>query len=506
MNIVKLQQQLQNVPDNALIGYVQNPSGQVPSYLALTELNRRKSMREEYQQQAAPEKSVAEGMVEGVAGLPVNDQMFTAPETGIMAPVATAAAGGEVQGHAQEVQHFAQNYADGGEVRGYASGDLIKGLKPLTGPRDYSFKLPSLPSVPTTEQLQAYLADPQSYLADPKKYAEVAEKVGAPTKPVLPYAPNADPKAVAEKEATLLANRFKPEPQQNPAAPGAGGVGIGALQYKPMADNSAAYDQFQRPEQSAAEKMAEMQALIGEDAGKAGRAARLAKMEERTAKDEETAPWMALAKAGFGIAAGKSPFAISNIGEGAQAGLADLAASRERINNAKDKQFEIADRMAQAERAEKVAAAKYGVESSEAIKARNEQNKLAKLGYQNQRELSNYNREFEVQKGNADIALQKAKMAQDAAQHAQTIAMYDKRITASSGAAQAKLVGEKRKAYLDAQTILGPDITRMLKDKYSGNADDPNFQREKQMMINGYVSNALSLTMDDMDARDSGSL
>lgn len=485
MNIVKLQQQLQNVPDNALIGYVQNPTGQVPSYLALTELNRRKSMRDDYQQQAAPEKSVAEGMVEGVAGLPISEEMFTAPETGIAATEQPEA------------------FADGGEVRGYAGGDLIKGLKPLTGPRDYSFNLPSFP---TTEQLQAYLANPQAYLADPKKYAEVAEKVGAPTKPVLPYAPNMDPKAVAEKEAALLQDRFKPTPDQKPPAPGAGGVGIGALQYKPMADNSAAYDQFQRPEQSAAEKMAEMQALVGEDAGKAGRAARLAKMEERTAKDEETAPWMALAKAGFGIAAGKSPFAISNIGEGAQAGLADLAASRERINNAKDKQFEIADRMAQAERAEKVAAAKYGVESSEAIKARNEQNKLAKLGYQNQRELSNYNREFEVQKGNADIALQKAKMAQDAAQHAQTIAMYDKRITASTGAAQAKLVGEKRKAYLDAQTTLAPEIASILKKKYNGNSDDPMFQRERQMLINGYVSNALSLTMDDMDARDSGSL
>ena len=42
MNIIKLQDELRSVPDNALVGYVQNPTSNVPSYLALTELNRRK--------------------------------------------------------------------------------------------------------------------------------------------------------------------------------------------------------------------------------------------------------------------------------------------------------------------------------------------------------------------------------------------------------------------------------------------------------------------------------
>lgn len=118
MNIVKLQRQLQNVPDNALIGYVQNPDGQVPSYLALSELNRRKQMRADYQQQATPEKSVAEAMVEesqpGVASLPINDQMFTAPETGIMAPAAQQMP----QQMAQAPQQMpVQSMAQGGEVK-----------------------------------------------------------------------------------------------------------------------------------------------------------------------------------------------------------------------------------------------------------------------------------------------------------------------------------------------------------------------------------------------------
>ena len=62
MNIVKLQNELKNVPDQALIGYVQNPNGQVPTYLALAELQRRKDMREKYQQQQAPATTVADDL------------------------------------------------------------------------------------------------------------------------------------------------------------------------------------------------------------------------------------------------------------------------------------------------------------------------------------------------------------------------------------------------------------------------------------------------------------
>ena len=67
MNIVKLQNELKNVPDQALIGYVQNPTGQVPSYLALSELQRRKEMREKYQQ--AQQYAAGLGKDVGLAGL-----------------------------------------------------------------------------------------------------------------------------------------------------------------------------------------------------------------------------------------------------------------------------------------------------------------------------------------------------------------------------------------------------------------------------------------------------
>jgi hypothetical protein len=89
MNIIKLQDMLRGVPDDALIGYVQNPQGEVPSYLALSELQRRKDTRAKYQAEQAPESSVAEDLgqqaqppapqampepqAQGVAALPVGD-------------------------------------------------------------------------------------------------------------------------------------------------------------------------------------------------------------------------------------------------------------------------------------------------------------------------------------------------------------------------------------------------------------------------------------------------
>jgi hypothetical protein len=83
MNIAKIQSQLKLVPDSALAGYVQNPDGQVPSYLALSEISRRTLLRKSAaQKEAAPTESVAEqtvaGVSDGIAGIPLQDpSMFS---------------------------------------------------------------------------------------------------------------------------------------------------------------------------------------------------------------------------------------------------------------------------------------------------------------------------------------------------------------------------------------------------------------------------------------------
>lgn len=411
MNIVKLQSQLQKVPDQALIGYVQNPDGQVPSYLALAELTRRKELRKSAGPQGEmPTQTVADQEVAsvepGVAGLPVRDDMYNEQ---------AMAAGGIVA------------FEDGGEVPGFAAGDLIRGIKPLTGPRDYRFSLPSFPSFPSTEELNAYLADPQAYLANPQQYKAVAEQAAAAQAAPKtqapyagPYASNVDPNVVAQKQAELLKNRFAPVPAAPPPPSASGqprGTGPAGLQYVPGADLSAEYDTMLRPEVSAQEAMNKYQGLLGTDVARERMKERLAGMEAKAAKDEERAPWMALAEAGLGMAAGRSQFALQNIAEGGKQGIKSYVDARDRLVKAEERRFDMANKVAQAERAEQVAAATYGLQSEEANKARNEANRMAKLGYKAEREST-------IAKGNFDAK----KFNLEYRQREKEIGLIDKRI------------------------------------------------------------------------------
>ena len=50
-----MQDRLKGLPDQALVNYVEQPMGEVPIYLALGELQRRKEMRERFQAIPSPE-------------------------------------------------------------------------------------------------------------------------------------------------------------------------------------------------------------------------------------------------------------------------------------------------------------------------------------------------------------------------------------------------------------------------------------------------------------------
>jgi len=138
MNIIKIQDMLRSVDDNALIGYVQNPQGQVPSYLALSELQRRKDTRAKYQQEQAPESSVAEdlgqeatqnqGGLAMLAGQPPQDmaeQGIAGLDTGDMYDEENFAGGGIVA------------FAPGGPVypnyEGPATSAIGRGFDYITG-------------------------------------------------------------------------------------------------------------------------------------------------------------------------------------------------------------------------------------------------------------------------------------------------------------------------------------------------------------------------------------
>ena len=67
MNIIQIQDRLKGLPEDALVNYVEQPMGEVPIYLALGELQRRKEMKERFQ------ASQVGGL--GIAGLGLYNQL-----------------------------------------------------------------------------------------------------------------------------------------------------------------------------------------------------------------------------------------------------------------------------------------------------------------------------------------------------------------------------------------------------------------------------------------------
>jgi len=420
MNIIKLQDQLKGLPDQTLTGYVQNPTGEVPTYLALSELQRRKTMREKYQQQQTPQTTVAEDlaapppMEQGIAAMvpqqsPVEEQGVASLPTGDMYNEQNFATGGIVA------------FADGGATS--KLGDFFRGLGNPAA-LDIDKQIGMLQAEKNKIQMDIFSAyTPEQRAAQQQKLFEIesqlsdlsAKRSGSTPVPAAIPAPTAQtggPRVSPEQgmppsfTGIDQPSQFQPSPnaltQMNPPpvsptppappAPNATGVareGLGSL-YQPLADRSADYDALMRDEAGAAESaMAKYRQLIGDDTMRPQLEEKLRKMEERSAKQEEQAPWMALARAGLGMAAGKSRFALQNIAEGATMGLEDYNKAKDKFEASREKQFEIQSRLAQAKRAEDVAAATHGLKSEEAIKAQNHTNKLAKLGYQTNLEATN---------------------------------------------------------------------------------------------------------------------
>jgi hypothetical protein len=527
MNIVKLQNQLKSIPVETLIKYVQGLNPEVPSYLALAEIKNRKDMEAKYasQNQQAPEKSVAEDLTQapdqsglamlagnpmgnpapqgaptdqGVAGLPIPDQMFSGqgmaaggivafddggdvaasdmapgsdlPSTEGMSDIQRSLMGrspvyytgatagpafassspygtdmtGEMMRVSPEALRYSlgvgrgtspyagaaysgirkemgsPGYADGGMVAFgpggdvaskryqaaledsyFSPGSIYAGAKdllgmpfqygwttdPVTGKlvrkKDIEGMTPSLDAyrkaaelrkqglLAEADTLEKAAASPQvnrkglasidTSTAEPgmmfsrDEIANIYQSTLPPTKTKAPMA-----EAVPQNDVTKPMPGSAPQPQQ---------AGIDSL--------------LENTEGVAKDRMSRYKEMIGEDPER-GRLEELARKYETGAKEQERmAPWMALTKAGFSMAGGKSPFAIQNLAEGAQAGLADYVQAKDKLDKLTEKQIDIRTKMGQAKRAEDIAAATYGLNSEERIEARNAQIKLKDMEEKN---------------------------------------------------------------------------------------------------------------------------
>ena len=296
MNIVKMQEELKGVPDQALIGYVQNP-GQVPAYLALGELQRRKQMRADAAtHQQAPQQSVAEQMTapppqtQGVAGLPIsnvgNEQAYKAG--GI---VAHFEAGG-VTGLDSEWDRWMRAF-------GNAPTKNAPNFKSKSEDADTAAKLHA-----AVEQI------PNEFAVNP------ADLPGGTNDPIRQKRTAEFLKKQAEEQLRGIrqpASKPAPVPTATPAAAPAGIVDL--IKARQVNFNPDAYN-VPEAHTMESERDRYMQS-IGEDPMRASLQERLAKMDETAASDAEKAPWMAVMKAGLATMSGKSPFALQNFGAGA---------------------------------------------------------------------------------------------------------------------------------------------------------------------------------------------
>ena len=125
MNIIELQDSLKELPDSALMREMQMPSGNAPQFLVLSELKRRKRMRDEFQRrEAADIPTVAEEVVTG-AGMPQQGIMQAARA---MAPKSSIAqnTGMDMAMPMQPTQapQQPQMMADGGVVKMQTGGAI----------------------------------------------------------------------------------------------------------------------------------------------------------------------------------------------------------------------------------------------------------------------------------------------------------------------------------------------------------------------------------------------
>ena len=139
--------------------------------------------------------------------------------------------------------------------------------------------------------------------------------------------------------------------------------------------------------------------LVGPDESTDKLTEKLNKMAEKTKHDEDTAPWMALAQAGFAMAAGKSRFALQNIAEGGTAGLKAYNDAKEKNEAAELQQLNIQNQLNKAQRAEKISAVTTGINSQQHIDDLNHATELAKI-----------NAGIEIQKANNDNLIKAAEL------------------------------------------------------------------------------------------------
>jgi hypothetical protein len=126
-------------------------------------------------------------------------------------------------------------------------------------------------------------------------------------------------------------------------------------------------------------RMAIYKEYMGGDEDKTALKDKLSAMEKRAARQEELAPWMALTEAGFKTMQGTSPYALANIGAGAEAGIKSYGSAQDKMAALEEKRYALMNDAAKADRAERQAAITFGENSYQHKAAMDQKDRIANM-------------------------------------------------------------------------------------------------------------------------------
>lgn len=298
MNLVKIADMLKNASDQSLAQEIQNPTGSVPSYMVLSELERRKKLRGSIMQ-PTDNKSVSEELGAEFGGIAGLDQAQP-DEYGV------AQDQEQPQGYAQggKVVHAAKGWF-GEETGDY--GDTDPGYSSDVQPGGL-FRTDKILKAPLTkEQAEAYYSLTKSGLS-----SENAMRMARGDMPTANTTPAGKPVSIPPVIA----------PSAAPTGNGAGNTGRGAGRNTPP--SSPPSSPASAPAQSSNMSLYDTDLADARKAGIEGLQSygdylKTALAENKAQKAENA--WQALTMAGLGILGGKSQNWQENVGAGAQMGM-----------------------------------------------------------------------------------------------------------------------------------------------------------------------------------------
>jgi hypothetical protein len=310
-----------------------------------------------------------------------------------------------------------QGYADGGEVKHFQQGGpsqatlkyqaaladsyldpryLVSGAQDLVSRNLFGYRVVRDPV--TGELIQAKdlpsstdalrkkkkseveeLLDKAKKVEDERKSATAKKENLTELDPTLAAATFSKDALYKDPNMSELYNMAKPRIQ---ALPEKGKVPPNATQeFNPYANVEKPKSTVNTAEETAKR----FQEMMGADPERETLMKKVQDLELGSKEQERMAPWLALTKAGFGIAAGKSPFALQNIGEGAQLGISEYVAARDRLDKLNERQVDIRAKLNQVQRGEKAAGVSAGL--TKELKQMEEDNANARNAATNQVQL-----------------------------------------------------------------------------------------------------------------------